>query len=394
MKKKSNAKWIIIALILAIIFGIIVPDVMKELAFLGTIYINLLKFMIVPVIFTSIVVTVYKTKSVKESNLLKTILIFTTMFIVTFLITSLLVWLIKPGKGFEFTNVIWTGEAVKLSFTDIIVNLFPTNVVTMFQNNALFGTILFAFIFGLGATKVSNGKNVIDVIEGFRDVFYKILEYIMYLTPIGVFSLVGVMVANYKLDVINVGLRYIGMAYLCGILSFIIVMLIPSCIIKKISPLTYLKKLSKVFLMTFTTCSSLATLPTTIKTCEEEFDVSSNTTEIVVPLGCTIHMCGGAVSFALLSIFCSQYFGIEITISKYLLMIFSATLINMAAPGIPNGGIVIGASYLSLLNMPLTFIGFYSGIYKILDMAYTTLNVTGDVTANIIIDKMKKRNKK
>lgn len=394
MEKKSNGKWIILALIMAIILGIVIPDIMKELAFLGTIYINLLKLMIVPIIFTSIAVTVYKTKSIKESKLLKTILLFITMFIITFLVTSLLVWLIKPGKGFEFTNIIWNGEAAKLSFTDIIVNLFPTNIITMFQNNALFGTILFAFAFGIGATKVSNGKKVIDFIEGLRDVFYKILEYIMYLTPIGVFSLVGVMVANYKLDIINMGFKYIGMAYLCGLVAFILVMLIPSCIVKKMSPFTYIKKLSKVFLMTFTTCSSVATLPTTIKTCKEEFDVSPETTEIVVPLGCTIHMCGGAVSFALLSIFCSQCFGIDITISKYLLMIFSATLINMAAPGIPNGGIVIGASYLTLLNMPLAFIGFYSGIYKILDMAYTTLNVTGDVTANIIIDKLRNNKQK
>ncbi len=389
MEKKNNGIWIILALILAIVLGLLIPNIMKELEFLGTIYVNLLKFMIVPVIFTSIAVTIYKTKNVKGKKLLKTILVFMTMFIITFLITSLIVWLIKPGDGFEFTNIIWNGDVTELKLTDIIVNLIPANMITMFQNNALFGTIFFAVIFGIGATKVKKGDIVIDFIEGLRDVFYKILEYIMYLTPIGVFSLVGSMIANYKLDVINMGLRYIGMAYLCGLAAFILVMLIPGCIASKMSPIAYIKKLSRVFLMTFTTCSSVATLPTTIKTCKEEFKVSPETTEIVVPLGCTIHMCGGAVSFALLSIFCSQYFGLDITISKYILMIVSATLINMAAPGIPNGGIVIGASYLTLLGIPITFIGFYSGIYKILDMAYTTLNVTGDVTANIIIDKIK-----
>ena len=389
MKNKHINMWIVLGLILAIIFGILLPDMMIKLSFLGTIYLNLLKFMIVPIIFTSIAVTVYKTRSVKNNSLLKTILVFIIMFVTTFFITSLLTWLIKPGKGFVFNNVIWNGEVIKLSFTDALVNLFPTNMITMFQNNALFGIILFAFVFGIAATKVDKGEKVINFIDNLKDIFYKILEYIMYLTPIGVFSLVGVMLANYKLDVINMGIKYIGTAYLCSFIAFILVMLIPSCIITKMNPLTYIKKLSKVFLMTFTTCSSVATLPTTIKTCKEEFKISPETTDVVVPLGCTIHMCGGAVSFALLSIFCSQYFGIEITASKYLLMIFSATLINMAAPGIPNGGIVIGASYLTLLNMPITFIGFYSGIYKVLDMAYTTLNVTGDVTANIIIDRFK-----
>ena len=95
-------------------------------------------------------------------------------------------------------------------------------------------------------------------------------------------------------------------------------------------------------------------------------------------------MCGGAVSFALLGLFCSSLFGINISLTTYLLMLLSAVLINMAAPGIPNGGIIIGASFLSMFNIPLTFMGFYSSIYKLLDMSYTTLNVTGDISANIL----------
>ena len=143
--------------------------------------------------------------------------------------------------------------------------------------------------------------------------------------------------------------------------------------------------------MTLTTCSSQATLPTTIKVCNDELKIPSRITNITVPLGCTIHMCGGAVSFALLGIFCSQLYGIDITITKYIMMLFSATVINMAAPGIPNGGIVIGASYLSLFGIPLSFMGFYSSIYKLLDMSYTTLNVTGDITANVILNKTIKK---
>ncbi|MBQ2509730.1 MAG: cation:dicarboxylase symporter family transporter, partial [Erysipelotrichaceae bacterium] len=138
------------------------------------------------------------------------------------------------------------------------------------------------------------------------------------------------------------------------------------------------------------TCSSAATLPTTMKVCKEEFGVSEEICDIVSPLGCTIHMCGGAVSFALLGLFCSRLYGIEISLGTYLLMSVSALLINMSAPGIPNGGVVIGASYLQLLGIPLDFIGFYSGMYKILDMLYTTLNVTGNITANVILSRKRK----
>ena len=154
------------------------------------------------------------------------------------------------------------------------------------------------------------------------------------------------------------------------------------------SPLTFIKKVNKIWLMTITTCSSSATLPYTIKICNEEFDVPAEISDVVVPLGCTIHMCGGAVSFSLLGLFCCKLFGVDLTLSRYLLMIVSSVLINMSAPGIPNGGVVIGATYLQLLGIPLDFIGFYSGIYKLLDMVYTSLNVTGDITANVIISRL------
>ena len=106
-----------------------------------------------------------------------------------------------------------------------------------------------------------------------------------------------------------------------------------------------------------------------------------------MPLGTTIHMCGGAVSFSLLGIFCAQLFGVDITFGLFLMMLVSSILINMSAPGIPGGGVVIGATYLQGLGIPLDFIGFYSGIYKILDMLYTTLNVTGDISAVVLLDK-------
>ena len=386
MKKKIVNIATIVGIILAIIFGIYLPDIIKELSFLGTIYVNLLKFMIVPIVFSSIVVTIYNSKKKKDNILLKTLIIFIVMFLISFLLTAVLTFIISPGNGFKYDVVEWSGKAEKFSFSDIIINLFPTNIVSMFESGSLFSIIVFAFVSGFVAHKVENGDSVIKFMDGVKNIFYKLLEYVMYLTPVGVFALLGTAIAEYGDVIFGVGIKYIAMAYFCCVLVLLLVMIIPACIFGKIGPIKYIKKMYKIWIMTLTTCSSQATLPTTIKVCNEEFNIPSKVTDITVPLGCTIHMCGGAVSFALLAIFCSQLFGMDISILKFLLMIVSALLINMAAPGIPNGGIVIGASYLTLLNIPITFIGFYSGIYKLLDMAYTTLNVTGDVTANIIVN--------
>ena len=388
MAKKLNNIFIIGSIILAIIFGLYLPKLVDNIAFIGTIYINLLKFMIIPIIFTSIMISIYQSLGKRNKFILKTVLLFIVMFIVTFLITSLIVTLLAPGKGFTYKVIEWTGETTKLNFQDIIVNLFPSSIGALLVNNSLFATIIFAIFFGIATKKVNDGKKIIDLMEIIRNTLYKILEYIMYLTPFAIISLLGGAISKYGNIIFDIGFKYIGMAYLCSIVTIIIVMILPACLIGKVSPIKYIKNNLKVWLMTITTCSSVATLPTTIKTCEEKFNISKDVTSLTVPLGTTIHMCGGAVSFALLSIFCMQLFNVDITFSKYLLMIFMALIINMSAPGIPSGGIVIGATYLELLGLPLTFIGFYSSIYKLLDMAYTTLNVTGDVTANIIMNKV------
>ena len=384
MKKKISL-YTLIALIIGVVCGIYLKNYVGYVDFIGTIYINILKFLIGPIIFTSITVTIFMSNK-KESNLVfRAIGLFVTMFVTTFLLTSLVVYVLKPTEGFVFDSTDYTGTISDLSIKDIIVNLFPSNLINMFANNQLFAIIMFSFLVGYCATKVKNGNKVIEFIKVLRDIFFKILEYVMYITPFAVFSLIANTVAKYGAILIGVALKYIGTAYLCGLLTMIFVMVLPVSIFAKINPFTYIKKIYKVWMISTTTCSSAATLPTTLRTCNEELGIDSSITDVVVPLGCTIHMCGGAVSFALLGLFCSSLFGVQVTGASYILMLVSAVIINMSAPGIPNGGVVIGATYLQLLGIPLEFIGFYSGIYKILDMLYTTLNVSGDITANVIL---------
>jgi len=388
MKKISIFTFI--GLFLGILFGLLFPSFMNEISFMGTIYINLLKFMIVPILFTTVMVSAYNGTNSKGKIVIKSVVLFIIMFTLTFLLSSLIIKLINPTKGFTYELIKWDGEITNIKISDVIINLFPSNSITMFQNNMIFPTIIFSYLCGICASKVKDGKKVIDIIDIIKNIFYKILEYIMYLTPIAVFSLIGTTIASYGVSIINVGAKYILVAYLCSIITLIVIMILPVWIFAKINPITYIKKIYKVWIITLTTCSSAATLPYTIKVCNEKLGIDKKITDIVVPLGCTIHMCGGAVSFALLGLFCSSLFGIDINITNYLFMLIVSLLINMAAPGIPNGGIIIGATYLSMFNIPLTFMGFYSSIYKLLDMAYTTLNVTGDITANVLINRYTK----
>lgn len=383
MKKKINLI-IFISFILGILFGLLLPSFMDNISFIGSLYINILKFLIVPILFLSISLSIYKNSKNKNKNLIKIILLFILMFISTFLIVSLLLLIINPNLNISFDNINYEGELAKVTFISFIENIFPSNPLDIISKINVFAIIIISAIFGFSASKVKKGNKVMDIIDSLNNILNKIIEYVMYLTPLGVFSLIGSSISNYGFDIIKSTLIYIFLAYIFSILIVILMIIILS---KKIKPIEYIKKIIKVWLVSLSTCSSVATLPYTLKLCKEDLNLNKETTDIVVPLGTTLNKVGGAISFAILSIFTIQLYGIELNISLYLSMILVSLILNMAAVGIPSGGIVLGATYLSMLGIPLNFIGIYSGIYRILDMAYTTLNVTGNINATIFLNK-------
>lgn len=387
MKNKLSL-FTLIGLVLGIIFGLFLPDAATSIEFIGKYYITILKYMVVPVVITTISVSIYNSSKLKNRLVPITLLVFVLMFTATFLLSSLIISLLNPSSGFTLEIVDWSGNTTVPGIIGILTNLVPRDFNKFLTGGYLFTVILIAAIIGLVCGKIKNGDKVVTIIENIKDFLFKILNYYMYVTPIAVFALISNTIVNYGPIVLGIGAKYILTAYICAISALIVVMILPILLIAKISPKVFIKKVYKIWLITLSTCSSAATLPYTIKTCHDEFNIPDEVTDVVVPLGTTIHMCGGAVSFSLLGLFCSKLFGVEITFAKYVLMLIYAILINMAAPGIPNGGVAIGATYLQLLGIPLDFIGFYSGIYKLLDMIYTSLNVTDDIASNVIINYM------
>ena len=344
--------------------------------------------MIVPILFFGISSALASSKRAGAITL-KTIILFIIMFSVSYLICYGLFSMIQPGIGFNFTPIEWNGTTVSTSFEEFFVAIFPNNIIQAMVNNSILPVILFAFIFGIALrhTTQAVSERLITTLNCFNLTFNKMLEYILYFTPIGIFALMGNTVATYGSQILTTCAIYVGCAWLGCLIIALIVMVLPVWIYCHINPIEYIKRVSKIWLITLSTCGSAATLPYTIKVCNEEFGINKEITDIVVPLGCTIHMCGGAVSFSLLALFNCQMYGITITPIMFITMLVAAILINMGAPGIPGGGVVIGASYLALIGCPLDFIGVYAGFYRLLDMAYTTMNVSGDITANLLINK-------
>ena len=386
--KKYLTTMTFVGLVLGIALGLWCPGVADKIDFVGKFYITFLKYMVAPVVFTTIAVSIYESKEFSNRLVPRTVGIFILMFTATFLLSSVLIVLLNPAGGFSMELSQWTGNTTEIGIAGVLWNLLPQNFAQFLTGGYLFFVIVVAALVGTLGAMSSAGAVCLGYVKKVKDFLFVMLEYFMYITPFAVCSLLCNTVAKYGGIFLGLGAKYIATAYICSAVATVVVMILPVLYITKMGFGTFLIKVHKIWAITISTCSSAATLPYTIKICREEFKIPDRITDVVVPLGCTIHMCGGAVSFSLLGLFCAQIFGVEITFSKYLLMLVAALLINMAAPGIPNGGIVIGATYLELLGVPLDFIGFYSGIYKLLDMIYTTLNVTGDITANVVVDRL------
>lgn len=368
--------------------GLVRPDWAQRIGFIGTAYVTVLKYLALPALTLAVFCAAMKGGRNAAGTLFRAVALFVLMFVASFLLCAVPYGLFAPGKSFSLTGeTAWEGERAAVSLGSILKNIFSpggmTNVTSLYLPS-----ILAAFVLGIvfGALRSERLAKGAAAAEGF---FRKLLSCIMVLTPLGVLSLMAKLTGTFGAEALRSSGAYIAWAYGGCLLVLGLVMTLPLWVLCQVSPGQYFRRTGRLFLTAISTCSSAATLPETMRTCRESFGASERTTGIVTPLGCTIHMCGGAVSFCLLGFFVHQSTGRPVTFVTLLLMLLCALLLNMAAPGIPGGGIVLGATYLAMLGVEHVelFLGMYAGIYRLLDMAYTSLNVAGDVTANLLIDR-------
>ena len=373
--------------------GLLWPDLFTHIGFLGDLYIDLLKLMALPIVLCTVFNAASRGAKSATRALLKALLLFAVLFAVSFCLSAVPYSILSPGTGFVLAGgEPWTGAAAELSIGGFLRNIFSENVFVSLGSGAMLPCILFAFVMGVAAQRV-RAERVLALFGELESVFARMLSWVLHLTPLGVFVLMGRCTSGFGAEALGGALSYVLYAWGGCLLILLLVMILPLWLIARIDPVTYFRKTGRALLMALSTCSSAATLPETLRTCREEFNVPERVAGVVAPLGCTVHMCGGAVSFALLGLFTMQMTGRPVTVGLFLLMLLFAEVLNMAAPGIPGGGIVLGATFLSLLGMPDAglFLGMYAGIYRLLDMAYTTLNVAGDVTATLLIDRWEQR---
>jgi DAACS family dicarboxylate/amino acid:cation symporter len=395
MKKKNLFIRIAIGFILGIFIGIILPEFSIATKVVGDVYLKLIKMMIVPIIFVAVaggICNIESTEDLKRIGF-KTVGLYVVMFVLSCIVSLIVAYAIRPGKDVVFANPpVFEQEITNPSISDFFINIFPDNPIMAMAEGKILPVIIFTILFSSAIVMSGEkGKPVLDFINSLSTIFFKLLEFVMELSPIGVMSLMAFSVSKYGLGIFSALGKYIITCYIACILTYIFAMCLPLFLYTKMGIVKLTKSMYKVWLVTLSTTSSAATLPTSIKVSMEDYKAPEGITKFTLPLGCTINMCGGACSFSCLAVFVSDFYGINLSFKEIVTLIFVATLINMAAPGIPGGGIILGASFLSILGLPFDLMGPIAAFYRLLDMAFTSLNVTGDLVANLMIAKSEKQ---
>ena len=397
-KKLTLTTKIVISLILGIIAGILLQnhaDIAKEyIKPFGTIYLNLIKMIVVPVVLLSITQGIVSLQDIKKvgSIGLKTVVyyLFTTALAVT--VGLVFANALNVGAGYVLPAGDLSYEASEApSFIDTIVNIFPSNAFTPLVNATMLQVIVLALFLGFGIILAGEkGEMAAKVVDSFAEVAFKIMGMIIQLSAIGVFALICPVVAENGPVVLLPLLKVVLVAYTGYIIHVVVVYSTSVKVIAGLNPLTFFKEMSRPMLFAFSSASSVGALPFNLET-SERLGVRKEIASFVLPLGATINMDGTAIYQGVCAIFIGQIFGIDLTISQQLTIILTATLASIGTAGVPSSGMIMLAMVLQSVGLPLEGIALVAGIDRILDMGRTVVNITGDAACAICVDAIEKK---
>ncbi len=397
---------IIIALILGAVAGVVFEQRIVFVKPAGDLFLKLITMVVLPLVFSSLFVGTASLGDIKKLGRIgaKTLLYYFITTVVAITIGLLLVNTIKPGKYIKgetkkelYKNYskgsVDVSSIKKATLSETLLNIVPKNPAKSFTEANMLQIIFLAMIFGIGATYLPDEKSapMIDFFSSLSDTTIKVVDIVMKYAPYGVFALIAAIIGKYGYKILITLLTY-SLTVILGLLihTFIILPVFVK-LLGKVNVKEFLKKMSNVMLIAFSTSSSNATLPVTMETVEKKFDVPPYISSFVLPLGATINMNGTALYQGVATVFIAQVYGIKLGLSSQLTIVLTATLAAVGTAGVPGVGIIMLAMILTAVNVPLEGIALILGVDRILDMLRTVSNVLGDASCAIVITKSEKK---
>lgn len=379
---------IMMGLVLGVIAGIILGPKVKYLKPIGDLFINAIKMLVVPLVFTSLITGVTSINDPKKMGRvgIKTIafLLCTTSIAVCmgFFFSSKI---IKPGIGMHLTATNTQEVRHVTSLSETFVNIIPSNPIGAMAKGDLLQTVVFAILLGIAISLV--GKKVqplAQMMEFGAEAMYKLTAIVMEAAPYGIFALIAWVCGTYGLKTLIPLIKVIGCVYAgClthGILTYSLILLIIG-----LNPFKFYRAIADTITMGFATSSSSGTLPVTIRCANENLGVPKHIANFVLPLGATIDMNGTALYQGVCAVFISQAYGIPLQPFHYVIIVLTSVLAAIGTAGVPSSGLIMLSMVLSAVGLPLEGVGLIAGIDRILDMARTALNVTGESLVALLV---------
>lgn len=393
--KKIQLHWqILIALLLAIAFGILFPGQVEYISWMGDVFLRALRMIIVPLIFSSIVSGVTGIGSAKNLGRMsaKTFGYYLSTSFLAIITGLFMVNLLKPGVGADLglSGIVEGLDVGAETFGQTLINIIPVNIVEAMATGDMLSIIFFAILFGFFTTRVKSTFRL-PIEKTFNAIFEVMMQLTMFVikfTPLGIFGIVSRIVSEHSDNLMPV-FNSMGLYMLAVIGALVIhsMVTLPLVVrfIGRANPLKHFRCMSVPLLTAFSTSSSNATLPLTLKAVEHNSGVSNETTGFVLPLGATINMDGTALYECVAALFIAQAYGIELTLLQQGIVVLTALLASIGAAGIPMAGLVIITIILTAVGLPLEGVGLILAVDRILDMFRTTVNVWSDSCGAVII---------
>jgi len=390
MKKRYLTASIVISLVASMIIGLCLqqaPDIAAHFSPLGTIYINLIKMIMVPLVFTSLVLGVSSITDVKKIGKIGvlTVGIFLATTAIAVVIGITLSNIFQPGVEITIESVFYEAKEFP-GLLDNFIGIFPSNILDALLNANMLQIIFLAIVLGIGLVKAApKGQAFRDWVEAVFDVMIVITNGVMTLTPLGI---LGLMIPTVAANGIKV-LLPLGKLILVFYLGVVIQVGATYCFsLKCFSDFSIKDFFQGIFpaqVVAFVSCSSAAALPISMQRIQSELHVSKEVSGFVLPLGATINMDGNALYQGIVALFIAQAYGIELSLPMQAMVVLTGTLASIGAAGVPGAGMIVLSTVLASVGLPVDGIALVAGIDRVLDMGRTFVNVTGDaVTACIV----------
>jgi Na+/H+-dicarboxylate symporter len=404
MKLKNNMlTWILASMALGIFFGIEYPNQMIAAQWIGQLFINLLKLIVLPLIFCALVSAI---TSIGGMERLSSIGVFTLGYVLVSVSIAVTIGLVllnvfQPGVGIPPSLILANAtpaDAAPMGFSNYLLTLFPPNIVAAAAKYEIMPIVFFSIVFSLAAITVGNtAKPVIEFFVGLRNILIKMILWLMYLTPIGLFSLLGTAVAEASIEHLLLqslaGMVFFILVFLGGLTLQISWQIALATYLTRRNPRLFFSSASNALITAFATSSSMATLPVTMIVAKE-LKVNDDVARFVLPLATTINLAGTAMYEAVSALFFCQILGLHLSIFSQIGVFITAILAGMGATGIPEGGLITMVMVLRSVNVPTSAIGLLLPFDRILDRFRTMTNVTGDLVCAITVDHLQKRYEK